>query len=179
MTGFPALGVEEKNALLDYLLNIESTQLISNPKNDNTVLTPYKHMGYNKFLDQNGLPAISPPWGTLHAIDMNSGEYLWSIPFGETMSQKNQGFPTTGSENYGGPIITKNGLLFIAATKDGYFRAFDRHTGKLLWEYKLPAPAFATPSTYEINGKQYIAIACGGEKLGTPKGNQIIAFALE
>ena len=77
------------------------------------------------------------------------------------------------------PIITENGLLFIGATKDGYFRAYDKHTGILLWEYLLPAPAFATPATYQINGKQYLVIACGGEKLGTVKGNKIIAFALK
>jgi len=141
--------------------------------------TTYKHTGYKKFLDSNGLPAISPPWGTLHAIDLNSGDYLWSIPFGETMTLKEKGFPQTGSENYGGAIVTENGLLFIGATKDGYFRAFNKNNGKLLWEYKLPAAAFATPAMYEVNGKQYIAIACGGEKLGTEKGNKIIAFSLE
>jgi quinoprotein glucose dehydrogenase len=92
---------------------------------------------------------------------------------------KEQGYPQTGSENYGGAIVTENGLLFIGATKDGYFRAFNKTNGKLLWEYKLPAAAFATPAMYEVNGKQYIAIACGGEKLGTEKGNKILAFSLE
>src|SRR5690606_33712848 len=89
-----------------------------------------------------------------------------------------QGIPTTGLENYGGPLVTANGLLFIAATKDGKFRAFNRHTGKLLWETTLPASGFATPATYSWNGKQYIVIACGGTKLGTAKGNQYVAFAL-
>ena len=91
---------------------------------------------------------------------------------------RNLGYPTTGTENYGGPVITKNGLLFIAATKDGYIRAFDKKAGSLLWEFKLPAPAFATPAMYKVEGKQYLAIACGGEKMGTKKGNKIIAFAL-
>ncbi|WP_339657748.1 pyrroloquinoline quinone-dependent dehydrogenase [uncultured Maribacter sp.] len=180
MTGFPTLSDSEKDALIQFLFNEEQTialqekMEIANAIEEN----PYLHGGYNKFLDSNGLPAISPPWGTLNAIDLNSGGFLWSIPFGETLSLKEKGFPATGTENYGGPIITKNGLLFIAATKDGFFRAFNKTTGELLWEYKLPAASFATPSTYQYNGKQYIVLACGGEKLGTEKGNQIISFAL-
>ena len=178
MTGFPQIKKEEMDALLQFLYGEEKLKKVA--KNEaKPIETTYKHTGYKKFLDSNGLPAISPPWGTLHAIDLNTGDYLWSIPFGETMSLKEKGFPQTGSENYGGAIVTKNGLLFIGATKDGYFRAFNKNSGKLLWEYKLPAAAFATPAMYEVAGKQYIAIACGGEKLGTEKGNQIIAFALE
>ncbi len=176
MTGFPQIPKEEKEALLDYLLDIQDKkEVVSEIR---TSLVPYKHKGYTKFLDANGNPGISPPWGTLHAIDLNSGEYMWSVPFGETDSLKTLGHPKTGIENYGGPVITENGLLFIGATKDGYFRAFHKRTGEVLWEYKLPAAAFATPATYEINGKQYVVIACGGEKLGTPKGNQLVAFAL-
>ena len=110
---------------------------------------------------------------------MNEGEFLWSVPLGITPGLQKTVSTPTGTENYGGPVITENGLLFIAATKDGFFRAFDRHTGALLWEYKLPAAAFATPALYEVDGKQYIALACGGEKLGTPKGNKIIAFSLK
>ncbi|MDA9089317.1 PQQ-binding-like beta-propeller repeat protein [Maribacter arcticus] len=180
MTGFPTLSDSEKNALIQFLFNEEQTSAhqrkmeIANTSEEN----PYLHDGYTKFLDGDGLPGISPPWGTLNAIDLNTGDFLWSIPFGETWSLKEKGFPTTGTENYGGPIITQNGLLLIAATKDGFFRAFNKTTGELLWEYELPAAAFATPSTYEYKGKQYIVLACGGEKLGTKKGNQIIAFAL-
>jgi quinoprotein glucose dehydrogenase len=110
---------------------------------------------------------------------MNTGDYKWSVTFGETPELVAQGIKGTGTENYGGPVVTENGLLFIGATRDGYFRVFDKTTGKLLWEHKLPAAAFATPAMYQVNGKQYIAIACGGEKLGTEKGNQIIAFALD
>ncbi|MCM4150288.1 pyrrolo-quinoline quinone [Arenibacter sp. N53] len=178
MTGFPQIKKDEMDALLQFLYGEE---LVKNKdKNEEKPIeTTYKHTGYKKFLDSNGLPAISPPWGTLHAIDLNTGDYLWSVPFGETLTLKEKGFPQTGTENYGGAIVTKNGLLFIGATKDGYFRAFNKYSGKLLWEYKLPAAAFATPAMYEVDGKQYIAIACGGEKLGTEKGNQIIAFALE
>ena len=178
MTGFPQIKKAEMDALLQFLYGEEIVQNVIK-KEAKPIETIYKHTGYKKFLDSKGLPAISPPWGTLHAIDLNTGDYLWSITFGETLTLKEKGFPQTGSENYGGAVVTKNGLLFIGATKDGYFRAFNKNSGKLLWEYKLPAAAFATPAMYEVNGKQYIAIACGGEKLGTEKGNQIIAFALE
>lgn len=187
MPAFPQIGEQEKTALLSFLLGDgpEEAPGQAGLKKEaaSTVraasVLPYEFMGYTKFLDSNGHPAIAPPWGTLHAVDLNSGEYLWSIPLGHTPGLQKEGSPPTGTENYGGPVVTENGLLFIAATKDGYFRAFDRGTGELLWEYKLPAPAFATPALYEVDGKQYIALACGGEKLGTPKGNKIIAFSLE
>ena len=177
MPGFPYLTPEIKEAIAEFLLHIESgkTEIRADNKH---YQDSYRHLGYSKFLDSNGLPAIIPPWGTLNAIDLNSGEYLWKIPLGETPALKEKGFPTTGTENYGGPAVTENGLLFIAGTKDGVFRAFNRHTGELLWEYKLPAPAFATPAIYQYNGKQFIVIACGGDKLGTRKGNQIVAFSL-
>ena len=179
MTGFPQISAEEKDALLRFLYNEPDKVEVSGGISQNTAYKmPYRHKGYNKFLDSNGLPGIDPPWGTLHAIDLNDGSYLWSVPFGETPGLKQRDGSPTGTENYGGPVVTENGLLFIGATKDGYFRAFDKHSGELLWQYQLPAPAFATPATYQVNGKQFIAIACGGEKLGTPKGNKIIAFSL-
>jgi len=177
MTGFPTIEKEEMDALLRFLYE-EEVQHNVVEKVENEIESPgYKHTGYNKFLDSNGLPGITPPWGTMHAIDLNTGEYVWSIPFGDTpqLGAKGKG---TGTENYGGPVVTENGLLFIAATKDSFFRVFNKHTGQLLWEYKLPAAAFATPAMYEINGTQFVAIACGGEKLGTEKGNRIVAFAL-
>ena len=175
MTGFPQLKEEEKQSIIAFLFKeeTESNEVAVAPRD------LYRFKGYTKFLDSKGLPAIGPPWGTLNALDLNTGEYIWSIPFGETETLKAQGHPTTGTENYGGAVVTENGLLFIAATKDGYFRTFDKKTGKILWETKLPAPAFATPSTYQINGKQYVVVVCGGEKLGTPKGNLVVAFALE
>ena len=182
MPAFPQVADHEKSAVLDYLFMAEGTAEIAqnSPEGSTEAYRPkYRHMGYFKFLDSQGLPGISPPWGTLHAIDMNTGDYLWSVPLGETESLKEKGYPPTGTENYGGPLVSQNGLLFIAATKDGYFRAFDKHSGKVLWEFKLPAPAFATPSTYRFNNKQYLVIACGGEKLGTEKGNKIVAFGLE
>ncbi len=180
MTGFPELSSKEKEALLNFIFQEQDKiEASSDVLPVYSSFYPYRHNGYNKFLDNNGLPAIRPPWGTLHAIDLNTGEYIWSVPFGETPELLEKGIRGTGTENYGGAVNTANGLLFIGATRDGYFRAFDKNTGKVLWEYKLPAAAFATPATYEIDGRQFIAIACGGEKLGTEKGNQIVAFALE
>ncbi|SFR36719.1 quinoprotein glucose dehydrogenase [Robiginitalea myxolifaciens] len=186
MPGFPHIDSLSRIALGEFLLETESKGAESAEKQEVVdagpnlnAQVPYQHRGYHKFLDANGLPGINPPWGTLHAVDMNSGEYLWQIPLGDTESLKAEGQPPTGTENYGGPVITENGLLFIAATKDGYFRVFDRDSGALLWEYKLPAPAFATPALYTSGGKQFIVLACGGEKLGTPKGNTILAFGLE
>ncbi len=176
MPGYPTLTDREKQALISFLFN-EVKQEIAEISADPAHL-PYRFTGYNKFLDSKGLPALSPPWGTLNAIDLNTGEFLWRIPLGHEPALLEKDIRGTGSENYGGPVITASGLLFIAATKDATFRGFDKKTGKLLWEFPLPAAAFATPSTYMVNGKQYIVISCGGTKLGTPKGNKYVAFAL-
>ncbi|HEY2348423.1 MAG TPA: PQQ-binding-like beta-propeller repeat protein, partial [Puia sp.] len=138
---------------------------------------PYTITGYNKFLTKSGLPAIAPPWGTLTAIDMNHGDLKWKIVLGDNDSAF-AGKPQTGTENYGGPVVTAGGLLFIAATKDGKIRAFNKNTGKLLWESQLPNPGFATPAIYEADGKQYIVIACGGGKLKTASGDSYVAYAL-
>jgi len=182
MPAFPQISLEEKSAVMDYLFATEDKTEIALADDQNLekgYRPKYSHMGYFKFLDSKGLPGISPPWGTLHAVNMNTGDFLWSVPLGETESLKEMGYPITGTENYGGPLVSQNGLLFIAATKDGYFRTFDKYSGKILWEYKLPAPAFATPATYSHKGQQYLVIACGGEKLGTEKGNKIMAFGID
>jgi quinoprotein glucose dehydrogenase len=139
---------------------------------------PYTHTGLERFLDDEGYPAITPPWGRLSAIDLDSGEILWQIPLGEFPELTARGIPATGTENYGGPIITAGGLIFIAATKDEKFRAFDKETGELLWETELPAGGYATPSTFEIDGKQFVVIAAGGGKVGTKSGDSYVAFAL-
>lgn len=178
MPGFTALSATEKQAIVSFLFGDEKKEVSSENTISKQVYLPYRSTGYNKFLDSKGLPAISPPWGTMSAIDLNTGAFLWKIPFGYEPELLEKGIKNTGVENYGGPVITASGLLFIAATKDGMFRAFDKKTGKLLWETKLPAAGFATPSTYQVNGKQYVVIACGGTKLGTKKGNQYVAFAL-
>lgn len=181
MPGFAAISATQKQAIIDFLYNEEKTEASSASAGKNTAVTgnPYKFDGYNKFLDNNGYPAINPPWGTLTAIDLNTGKHLWQKPLGELKELTARGIAPTGTENYGGPVVTSGGLLFIAATKDGMFRAFDKKNGKILWETELPAAGYATPSTYEVNGKQYIAIACGGGKLGTKKGDSYIAYALK
>ncbi len=139
----------------------------------------YRTAYFDIFLDHEGYPGIRPPWGTLNAIDLNSGALAWSVPFGEYPKLAAQGITNTGTDSYGGAIVTENGLLLIAATTyDNKFRAFDKRTGKLLWETTLPAAGNATPSTYLANGRQYVVIACGGGKNGAPSGGTYVAFAL-
>ncbi len=140
----------------------------------------YHFTGYRKFHDPDGYPAVAPPWGTLNAIDLNTGKYLWKVPLGDYPELAAKGMGSTGTENYGGPIVTEGGLVIIGATVfDKKIRAFDSHTGALLWEYKLPYSSVATPTTYMVDGKQYIVVAAGGSKLthGAPDG-YYVAFAL-
>ena len=182
MPAFTFLKPEDKDALASFILNIKADQKKSYHQ-DLTALekfrqVPYSISGYNKFLSKSGLPAIAPPWGTLTAIDLNSGDVKWKTILGNADSLESKGAPQTGTENYGAPVITAGGLLFIAATRDAKFRAFNKRTGKLLWETKLPNAGFATPAIYEINGKQFVVIACGGGKLKTSSGDSYIAFAL-
>lgn len=139
---------------------------------------PYTHLGYNRFLDPDGYPAVKPPWGTLNAIDLDAGEIRWSVPLGEPPELDARGLPPTGTENYGGPIVTAGGLVFIGATKDEKLRALDKRTGRVLWETVLPAGGYATPATYEVNGRQCVVIAAGGGKMGTKSGDAYVAFAL-
>ncbi|HWZ30469.1 MAG TPA: PQQ-binding-like beta-propeller repeat protein [Bryobacteraceae bacterium] len=139
----------------------------------------YRNEGYILFRDPEGYPPLTPPWGTLNAIDLNQGEIRWQIPLGEYPELVAKGIKNTGSDNYGGPVVTASGLLFIGATNfDKKFRAFDKLTGKLLWETVLPAAGNATPSIYEIDGREYVVIVCGGGKNGAPSGSSIVAFAL-
>lgn len=180
MPAFKQLPLEEKEALAAYILQLKDQyhEPWLGKVHDPRYAIPYKMAGYNKFLSPEGYPAISPPWGSLNAINMRTGEMAWKVPLGEYEALKAQGVPPTGTENYGGPVVTAGGLVFIAAAKDGKFRAFHKRTGQLLWEYNLPAPGFATPAIYQLNGRQYIVIACGGGKLKTKSGDAYVAFAL-
>ncbi|AMV38460.1 pyrroloquinoline quinone-dependent dehydrogenase [Planctomyces sp. SH-PL62] len=140
---------------------------------------PYSFTGYHQFLDPEGYPAIKPPWGVLNAIDLNAGDFAWRTPLGEHPELTARGVPRTGTETFGGSIVTAGGLVFIAGTKDERFHAFDKDDGKLLWEHQLPAGGYATPSTYRAGGRQFVVIAAGGAgKLRTRAGDAFVAFSL-
>jgi quinoprotein glucose dehydrogenase len=182
MPPFKQLSQAEKKALAAFILDDNARQ--QHPFIDNTpkpedpyFQLPYTSTGYNKFLTREGYPAVKPPWGTLTAIDLNKATIAWADTLGDYPEFKARGIHT-GTENYGGAVVTAGGLLFIAATSDAKFRAFNKRTGQLLWETDLPAAGFATPSIYQAGGKQYIVIACGGGKLHKKSGDSYVAFAL-
>jgi quinoprotein glucose dehydrogenase len=183
MPAFPEL----KGPLLDGLIQYARTGRQPSPASEREAVglgapsAPYVFTGFHKFLDPDGYPAIQPPWGTLSAIDLNTGRRLWRIPLGEYPALARQGLRDTGSENYGGPIVTAGGLVIIAATVyDNRIRAFDARTGALLWEGALPFPGNATPATYMIDGRQYVVIATSGGKNRTgPQGSAYVAFRLD
>src|SRR5216683_1504290 len=178
MPGFPNLKPGQLVALLDFLANGESKEL--GGVGPELLAMKYRFTGYRRFLDPDGYPAIAPPWGTLNAINLNTGEYLWKINLGEFPELVATGMKNTGTENYGGPIVTAGGLVFIGATSfDRKFRAYDKSTGALLWETSLPFAGNATPVTYAITGRQYVVIAAGGGKdPKSPSGGVYVAFAL-
>lgn len=178
MPGFAQMKFEELMALSTYLLEgdqglPDENSAIGTSEIDSEHQHSYIHKGYKRFIASDGAPAVAPPWGLLTAIDLSAGEIRWQLPLGDHPKYKG-----TGNTNYGGPLVTSGGLLFIAATADKMLRAFDKITGQLLWETELPAAGFATPSTYEVDGKQYLVIAAGGGKMGTPSGDSYIAFSL-
>jgi quinoprotein glucose dehydrogenase len=181
MPGFKQLSKEEKTAVASFILNLKSKQQSAfvkpvkpiNPYYD----LLYKGTGYNKFLTKEGYPAVAPPWGTLTAINLNTGEVAWKDTLGDYPELKARGIHS-GTENYGGSVVTAGGVLFIAATRDEKFRVYNKRTGAMLFETDLPAAGFATPAVYEVNGKQYIVIACGGGKLKSKSGDAYVAFAL-
>jgi quinoprotein glucose dehydrogenase len=153
--------------------------LVEGGEDDQPRYGPYSHAGYIQFRDAEGYPAIKPPWGELVAINLNTGAFSWRVPLGEYPELTARGIPQTGTETFGGTIVTAGGLVFIGGTKDERFHAFDKNTGKLLWDYALPAGGYATPVTYMVNGRQYVVIAAGGAgKLGTKAGDAFVAFAL-
>ncbi|MBU6393069.1 MAG: pyrroloquinoline quinone-dependent dehydrogenase [Sphingomonadales bacterium] len=186
MPGFPQLAAADRAAIVAYLVGekeqsaTSDRQEVGAPAASLPARSPYYLTGYRKFVDADGYPAVAPPWGTLNAIDLNSGKYLWKIPLGEYPALIAKGMPVTGSENYGGPLLTSNGLLFIGATiYDRKFRAFDSRSGRLLWETTLPYAGVATPTTFLSGGRQYVVIATSSQR--DPKvrqGSAYVAFAL-
>ncbi len=179
MPGVPQISDDGRKAILNYLFDEESEKdKAASAKDVFSAVEPWDLKGYSKFLDSNGDPGIKPPWGILTAVDLNTGLHKWKVPLGDVKKYKDQGLPSTGTENYGGPVVTKSGLIFIAASKDGKFRVFDKVNGKLLCEANLPTAGYATPSTYMVNGVQYVVVACGGSRLGAVKGDHIISFRL-
>jgi quinoprotein glucose dehydrogenase len=177
----PAFGGAMDGGAVNDIVNFVVTGKDSSVKTVGTspYALPYRTAFFDIFLDHQGYPGIKTPWGTLNAIDLNTGATRWSIPFGEYPKLAARGIRNTGTDSYGGAIVTENGLLLIAATTyDNKLRAFNKRTGRLLWQTTLPAAGNATPSTYMVNGKQYLVIACGGGKNGAPSGGTYVAFAL-
>ena len=178
MGGFAHLGPKAGASLLQYVTTGEVTSAGDEGDGSPPPRGPYRFTGYNRFVDPDGYPATATPWGTLNAIDMNTGQYVWKVPFGEYPELLAKGMKDTGSESYGGPIVTAGGLLFIGATlHDRKFRAFDKDKGELLWETTLPFAGTATPITYEAGGRQFVVIAAGGRRV-PPTGGVYVAFAL-
>jgi quinoprotein glucose dehydrogenase len=175
MPAFSHLSKEEVSALVTFLKSgVDEGEKL---KTEGSITRYSVQIPF--FTDPYGAPAISPPWGTLNAVDLNRGDILWKIPLGEYPELVAKGIRNTGAKNFGGPVATAGGIVFIAGTPDEKIRAFSTHTGKSLWEYKLPAAGYATPSVYMIEGKQYVVIvAGGGGKNATKIGDSVIAFAL-
>jgi quinoprotein glucose dehydrogenase len=179
MPGFPNLSPAAVNAIVQYMVTGKEVHVEDSPPPGSPAFLKYRFTGYKKFLDPDGYPAVAPPWGTLTAVNLNTGDHAWRIPLGEYPALVEKGLRDTGSENYGGPIVTAGGLVFIGATSfDRKFRAFDKATGALLWETTLPFAGNATPATFEQAGRQFVVIAAGGGKSGGPSGGLYVAFAL-
>lgn len=179
MPGFPNLRAQALRSVVQYVISGNSQDGAA-PAERSPFDLKYRFTGYKKFLDPDGYPAVAPPWGTLNAINLNTGEYAWKIPLGEYPELAAKGMKDTGTENYGGPIVTAGGLVFISATNfDRKFRAFHKETGQLLWETVLPSPGNSTPATYEVNGKQYVLIeAAGGKARSGGTAALYVAFTL-
>jgi quinoprotein glucose dehydrogenase len=173
------LSDDEQRKLFSFLFAREALEGKASAVADNGGHTTYVSSGFDKLLDANGYPGSKPPWGTLNAIDLNTGKLVWKVPLGEYEELTRLGIPKTGTENFGGAMATGGGLVFGAGTRDLNIRAFDKTNGDELWHYKLPYGGFAPPATYEINGRQYVVIAStGGGKLGGELGDAYVAFAL-
>ncbi|MEZ4830359.1 MAG: PQQ-binding-like beta-propeller repeat protein [Bacteroidia bacterium] len=185
MPAFPNLSGESRKAIVDFLLDKETFTPHDIPMSDQKAsanefpyLPGYVVKYWDRFLDPNGYNANKPPWGTLNAVDMNTGNYLWTVPLGEFPELTAKGIPVTGTDTYGGPVVTGSGLIFIASTRDEKIRAIDKRNGTVIWEYQLPAGGYATPITYEVDGRQFVVVAAGGGR-GGKIGGWYVAFALE
>jgi len=183
MPGFPQISDEGRAAIIAFLRGEEAPAAHGDKKevgDSGGGGQAYQFTGYQRFVDPDGYPASRPPWGTLSAIDLNKGDYLWRIPFGEYPELVASGMTDTGSDNYGGPVVTASGLLIIAATMhDQTMRIFDSRTAKLLWRTRLPYTGMATPITYRAGGRQYIVIATSnGRNPGAKQGSAYVAYAL-
>jgi len=183
MPSFARLSEQDKCTVIVYMIG---TQCVTGGNFSGHVTRPhpvpaappYEFVGYERWRDSSGFPAVKPPWGTLSAIDLNTGEYRWRIPLGEFAALTVRGMAITGTEQYGGPIVTRGGLIFIAATQDARLRALDKNSGRVLWEAMLPAPGYATPSTFAVRGRQFVVVAAGGGKLGSKSSDAYVAFSL-
>ena len=176
MPANPLMTESDLKALVDYLMLRDRPLPADPPKTERPI---YSFTGYPRFYDQDGYPANKPPWGTLNCINLNTGKLEWKVPLGEYPALTAKGMPITGTENYGGAIVTEGGLLFCSGTRDNKIRAFDKTNGKELWAAKLPWAGSAAPATYEIAGRQYVVIpATGVLHMGTPRGDAWVAFAL-
>lgn len=190
MPSFAHLADDDRKSIVNYLLDkeikparVQGEHSVDVPtaqekKADFPYVPKYINKIWKPVRDQDGYPGVKRPWGTLNAIDLNTGDYVWRVPLGEYPDLVKKGIRNTGTESYGGPCVTAGGLVFIAGTKDEKIRAFDKKTGRQLWEYQLPAGGFATPVTYMANGKQYVAIAVGGAR-GQKAGGWYMAFTLK
>jgi quinoprotein glucose dehydrogenase len=179
MPAFDRIPDARREAVLDYLFGtVSRSEDHGSPRPPPGNTQRYAFAGFRRWTDLEGYPAIKPPWGTLNAVDLNTGELKWKVTLGEYRELTARGIPPTGTENYGGPVVTAGGLIFIAATADETIRAFDRETGATLWEAALPFGGNATPSTYMIDGRQYLVISAGGTKSNRPSGGTLVAFAL-
>ena len=176
MPAFSNLADKDIDAIVAFL---HESDEINNDGESDFWPYPYRFAGFNRFNAPDGHPGIKPPWGLITALDLNEGTIKWQSVLGDVPALRNANDPATGTENYGGPVATAGGIIFIAATKDNKIRAFDSENGKELWSHELPVPGYATPATYMVDGKQYVVIACGGGKIGSPSGDSYIAFALK